>query len=139
MGSIHTPAGGSLKPTTLESVAAGDHYMRVHGRDVFKFAVSKFRDLVAESLRRTGYTTDDVGLVVPHQVNYRIIESALKKLDIDMDRVYVNLEKYGNTSAASVPIAFDEARRDGRVQSGELVSLLGFGAGLSWGSVLLRW
>lgn len=136
---IHIPGGGSRAPHTPESVAAKHHFMRLKGNEVFKFAVQKFRDLIAESVNRIGYSVRDVSLVVPHQVNIRIIEAALKKLDIDMSRVYVNLDKYGNTSAASVPIAFDEALRDGRVAKGDLISFVAFGAGLSWGSALVRW
>jgi 3-oxoacyl-[acyl-carrier-protein] synthase-3 len=95
--------------------------------------------LIADSLESNGYGCDDLKLVVPHQVNSRIIESALKKLDIEMDRVYMNLEHYGNTSAASVPIAFDEVHRAGRLNEGDLISLVAFGAGLAWGSALVRW
>jgi 3-oxoacyl-[acyl-carrier-protein] synthase III len=101
--------------------------------------VQKFRDLVRDQLERTGFQPADLALVIPHQVNIRIIDAALKKLDINDDRIYINLDRYGNTSAGSVPLAFDEARRLGRVKSGDLVSLLAFGAGLTWASALIRW
>lgn len=136
---INIPSGGSRIPETLATVQEKLNKMGVKGNDVFKFAVSKFRELIADSLESNGYGCDDLNLVVPHQVNSRIIESALKKLDIEMDRVYMNLEHYGNTSAASVPIAFDEVHRAGRLNEGDLISLVAFGAGLAWGSALVRW
>jgi 3-oxoacyl-[acyl-carrier-protein] synthase III len=136
---ISMHAGGSRHPTSHATIDAKQHYLRMKGNETFKFAVTKFRDLIAESLQRNGYTAADVSLVVPHQVNVRIIESALKKLDIEMDRIYLNLDRVGNTSAASVPIAFDEALRGGRIKSGDLVSMVAFGAGLSWSSALVRW
>lgn len=136
---INTPSGGSRIPETLTTVQEKLHKMRVRGNDVFKFAVSKFRELIADSLEQTGHTSADLDLVVPHQVNSRIIESAVKKLDIGMDHVYMNLEHYGNTSAASVPIAFDELKRAGKLNEGDLISMVAFGAGLAWGSALIRW
>lgn len=136
---ISRAAGGSRKPVTHEDLETRNHLMALAGNDVFKFAVGKFRDLVREQVATLGITFDDIGLVVPHQVNIRIIQSALKKLDIDMDRIFVNLEKYSNTSAASIPIAFDEARKAGRVKEGELISFIAFGAGLGWGQAVIRW
>ncbi|MCB1282463.1 MAG: ketoacyl-ACP synthase III [Salinibacterium sp.] len=136
---IQRSAGGSKRPINHEIVERREHLMTLKGNEVFKFAVSKFRGLVEQSLEATGHTPADLDLVVPHQVNIRIIESALKKIDIDMDRVYINLDRFGNTSAASVPIAFDEARRAGRVKQGDLISFVAFGAGLAWGSALIRW
>jgi 3-oxoacyl-[acyl-carrier-protein] synthase-3 len=137
--SMIVPAVGSRQPASVEGVKARDHLLKMRGNEVFKFAVQKFRDLVREQLERTGYKTSDLALVVPHQVNIRIIDAALKKLDINDDRIFVNLDRYGNTSAGSVPLAFDEARRLGRVKSGDLVSLVAFGAGLTWASALIRW
>ncbi|MCB9831571.1 MAG: ketoacyl-ACP synthase III [Planctomycetes bacterium] len=136
---ISRSAGGSKRAITHEVVEKRDHLMALKGNDVFKFAVGKFRDLMREQIDALGVGYDDIGLVVPHQVNIRIIESALKKLDIDMDRIYINLDRYSNTSAASIPIAFDEARKAGRVKEGELISFIAFGAGLGWGSVAIRW
>jgi 3-oxoacyl-[acyl-carrier-protein] synthase-3 len=132
-------AVGSRQPATVEGVQRGDHLLRMRGNEVFKFAVQKFRDLVREQLERTGYQPSDLALVIPHQVNIRIIDAALKKLDINEDRIYINLERYGNTSAGSVPLALDEARRLGRFKSGDLISLVAFGAGLTWASALIRW
>lgn len=136
---IHIPAGGGRAPTTHETVEQNQHFMRLNGNEVFKFAVAKFRQLIQESLEQTGHSLEDLALVVPHQVNLRIIESALKKLSIDMEKVYINLERFGNTSSASIPIAMDELNRDGRLKEGDLVSLVAFGAGLAWGSALVRW
>ncbi len=136
---ISRQAGGSKQPVTHEDLETGDHLMALHGNDVFKFAVAKFRDLIREQVATLGIGLDDIGLIVPHQVNLRIIQSALKKLDFDMDRIFVNLQKYSNTSAASIPIAFDEARAEGRVKEGELISFIAFGAGLGWGQAVIRW
>jgi 3-oxoacyl-[acyl-carrier-protein] synthase-3 len=133
------PQSGSRQTATVESVQRRDHLLKMRGNEVFKFAVQKFRDLVREQLERTGYKPSDLALVIPHQVNARIIDSALKKLDIDDGRIYINLERFGNTSAGSVPLALDEARRLGRFKSGDLVSLVAFGAGLTWASALVRW
>jgi len=136
---IQRPAGGSRRPLNHEIIEKGEHFMSLKGNEVFKFAVAKFRSLIEKSLADTGHTSADLALVVPHQVNSRIIESALKKLDVDMERVYVNLDRFGNTSSASIPIAFDEVRRSGRVNKGDLVSFVAFGAGLAWGASLIRW
>jgi 3-oxoacyl-[acyl-carrier-protein] synthase-3 len=134
---IHMVAGGSLKPPTAESVAAGEHFIRVRGREVYRFAVQRMSECIAEATE--GHTYDEICLVVPHQVNRRIIDAALERLGWDDSRVAVNIHEYGNTSAASVPVALDEAVRAGRAESGKLVVLAAFGAGLTWGSALLRW
>ncbi|HGY91910.1 MAG TPA: ketoacyl-ACP synthase III [Planctomycetes bacterium] len=136
---IQRSAGGSRRPIDHEVLETKEHLMTLKGNEVFRFAVAKFRSLVTESLEATGHTPRDIGMVVPHQVNIRIIDSAMKKLDIDPERIYVNLDRYGNTSAASIPIAFDEVRGKGLLNEGDLVSFVAFGAGLSWGSALLRW
>jgi 3-oxoacyl-[acyl-carrier-protein] synthase-3 len=133
------PAVGSRKPASIEAVQAKEHLLSMQGAETFKFAVQKFRDLVAEQCERLRITPAELKLVIPHQVNLRIIESALKKLDIDMDRIYINLDRFGNSSAASVPTAFDQARREGRFGPGDLVSLVAFGAGLTWSSAMIRW
>ena len=134
------PASRLAQPATRRRrPEARDHLLKMRGNEVFKFAVQKFRDLVREQLERTGYKPADLALVIPHQVNIRIIDAALKKLDINEDRIYINLDRYGNTSAGSVPLALDEARRLGRFKSGDLVSLVAFGAGLTWASALIRW
>ena len=134
---IHMVGGGSRNPPTLESVQRGDHFIRLRGRDVYRFAVTKMSDLIAEMAE--GYSPDEVSLVVPHQVNARIIESAMERLGWPADKVLVNIDRYGNTSAATVPLALDEAAREGRIEKGKLCILVAFGAGLTWGGTLLRW
>ena len=136
---MQTPAGGSLKPASHETVEGREHFMRIRGREVFKFAVETMRRLVADAMEQCNLKSEDVKLVVPHQVNFRIIESAVKKLDIPLERVYINIDRYGNTSAASVPIALDEARKEGLVGSGDHVILVSFGGGLTWASMVIRW
>ncbi|MDP6539310.1 MAG: beta-ketoacyl-ACP synthase III, partial [Planctomycetota bacterium] len=125
---IEMPAGGSQRPATHETVEARDHFLKVRGRDVYRFAVAKIASLVREMLE--GHTLDDLCAVVPHQVNRRIIDSAVEKLDIPPDKVVVNIDRYGNTSAASVPLALDEALTSGRVEKDKLVIMAAFGAGL---------
>lgn len=136
---IHIPAGGSRRPASAETVAGREHFMRLDGRRVFKFAAQKIPESVTTLLSRNGYSIDDLDLLVPHQANLRIIEAAAQRLALPMDRVVVNIERVGNTSSASIPIALEEARSAGRLKPGSLVCLVGFGAGLSWGANLLRW
>lgn len=132
-------AGGSRRPCDHAAVQERMQYLEIKGNEVFKFAVSTFRSLLERQMRNFDFGPDDLGLVVPHQVNYRIIESALKKLDVPEEKIFMNLEKYGNTSGASVGIALDEAIREGRPKEGKYLSLIAFGAGLTWASALLRW
>jgi 3-oxoacyl-[acyl-carrier-protein] synthase-3 len=136
---ISLPAGGSRKPASAETVAAREHFLRMSGKDVFKFATKALVELVERALERNGFRVQDLDLVIPHQVNYRIIESAQKKLDLPLEKFFLNLERYGNTSAASVPIALDEAIRCGRLRRGNLVLFVAFGAGMTWGYNLIRW
>ncbi len=136
---IKMPSGGSRRPASEATVAAREHYMQLNGKEVFKFATRAMVELVDTAVKRNGIRTSDLALVIPHQVNFRIIETAQKKLDIPLDRFFLNLEKYGNTSAASVPIAIDEAVRTGRVRRGDLILLVAFGAGMTWGYNLIRW
>ena len=133
------PAGGSRRPASEETVRERGHCMVIRGREVFKFAVTKMSDLVRESLDDCGLTLDDLKLIVPHQVNLRILSYAAERLGIGMDRIFCNIERYGNTSAASVPMALDEAVRGGRIERGDLIVMVGFGAGLSWASCAMRW
>jgi len=135
---IHVPAGGSREPATLRTVNERLHYMRMQGREVYKFAVTQMQAIIAETCADAGVRVADLALVVPHQSNLRIIESACGKAGVPMDKVVINIDRYGNTSAASVAVAFHEAREAGRVKPGDLVMLVAFGAGLTWGSVLLR-
>ncbi|MHC4712256.1 MAG: beta-ketoacyl-ACP synthase III [Planctomycetota bacterium] len=134
-----TPAGGSMRPTSHETVDNREHYMAIRGRETYKFAVHKMADLVADALEGTNLTTNDLRWIIPHQVNTRILEGAVKRLGIPLDEIYINIDSVGNTSAASVPIALDEANRKGLLKEGDVVALVAFGGGLSWGSMILRW
>jgi 3-oxoacyl-[acyl-carrier-protein] synthase-3 len=132
------PAGGSSKPASVESLQGREHFLKMNGREIFKNAVRVMEDAGRTLLERHGLTPDDVDHVIPHQANRRIVESLSHRLSIPMDKFYCNLEKYGNTSAASIPIAMDEARRTGIFKSGEIGLLVAFGAGLTWASAILR-
>lgn len=132
------PAGGSLEPASLKTVNERLHYLKMNGREVYKFAVTRMREVISETLERTGLRVEDLALIVPHQSNLRILESVAEKLGIPMSKVAVNIDRYGNTSAASVPLALEEAYRAGRVRRGDWVLLAGFGAGYTWASALIR-
>ena len=114
------------------------HYMHMQGREVYKFAVMQMHEIIHETCIDAGLKPDDLTLVVPHQSNLRIIESACKRAGVQMEKVLVNIDRYGNTSAASVAVGLHEARAEGRYNPGELVMLVAFGAGLTWGSALIR-
>jgi len=133
------PAGGSARPATVEAVQARETYMRIRGREVFKFAANKMQELIKTDLANCGLTYRDVALVVPHQVNNRILTFAAEKCHLPPEKMYVNIDRVGNTSAASVPIALDEANRKGLLKAGDVVVLVGFGGGLTWASMVLRW
>lgn len=136
---LSVEAGGSRLPASAETVAAGQHYLRMEGQEVFRRAVRAIVDSAQGTLAEAGVTADDVALFVPHQANVRIVMSAAGRLGIPMERTFVNIDRYGNTSAASIPIALAEAADAGRLNPGDLVLLSGFGAGMSWASALLRW
>ncbi len=136
---IEIPAGGSRSPANHQTVEDRGHFLRLKGREVFKFATRTLVELVETALDRNGLGSGDLDLLVPHQVNSRIIETALKKLDLPVEKIYTNLDRYGNTSAASVPIALREACEEGRIRRGNLVLLVAFGAGMTWGYNLIRW
>ncbi|MCA8921432.1 MAG: ketoacyl-ACP synthase III [Planctomycetes bacterium] len=133
------PAGGSRMPVTAEVLANRDNYIKMKGRETFRFAVRTFADLITGTCEDAGVSTDDLKIVVPHQVNQRIFEAAAERCKITLDRCAVNIDRVGNTSGASVPIALDEAVRAGRIDPGDLVLMIAFGAGLSWAGLLLRW
>jgi len=136
---LYQHAGGSRHPATAESVAHGQHFLRMNGREVFKHAVLVMEKAATDLLKEHGYTAAEVDCVIPHQANRRIIETMAERLEVPLDRFFINLDRYGNTSAASIPLALDEAARAGRLRSGGLVLLVAFGAGLTWGAALLRW
>ncbi len=136
---LEVPAGGSAKPATTETVAAKEHFLRMNGKEVFKFAVTVAEQVTREILEKHHIPASELALVIPHQANLRIISHMAEKLGIPEDRFVVNLERYGNTSAASIPLALDEALRAGRIRSGDLILLVAFGAGLTWAANLIRW
>lgn len=136
---LMVPAGGSRLPASEETVANREHYLRMQGHDVFKFAVRVMVESSHTVLARAGLSIDDVNLVVPHQANVRIIDAATKRLGISPEKVFMNLDRYGNTSAATIPLALDEALQAGRIQEGDVVLCVSFGAGLSWAAAVLRW
>lgn len=135
---INVPAGGSKEPASQRTVAERMHYMRMQGREVYKFAVTQMNAIIHETCDDAGVKPEDLKLIIPHQSNLRIIESATNRAGVPMERVAVNIDRFGNTSAASVAVALDEARRGGTLVAGDLVLLVAFGAGLTWGSALLR-
>jgi 3-oxoacyl-[acyl-carrier-protein] synthase-3 len=138
-GLLGIPAGGSRMPTTAATVAGGEHWLKMDGREVFRRAVRVIVDSARVALDNAGLTADDVALFIPHQANSRIIDSAAAKLGLPPERTFVNIDRYGNTSAASVPIALAEAADAGRLEKGDIVLLCGFGAGMSWASAIVRW
>jgi 3-oxoacyl-[acyl-carrier-protein] synthase-3 len=138
-GLLEIRAGGSRLPTSADTVAADEHFLRMAGQEVFRRAVRVVVDSAAATLDRAGVDASDVAWFVPHQANLRIIEAARQRLDIPAARTVVNIDRYGNTSAASIPLAITEAAEDGRLKPGDLVLLSGFGAGMAWASALIRW
>ncbi|MCX6933201.1 MAG: ketoacyl-ACP synthase III [Verrucomicrobia bacterium] len=133
------PAGGSNTPASTASLASRDHFLKMKGKEVFKYAVRGMEEAARDILEQHGIAANQINLVIPHQANLRIIESIAQYLELPMERFFVNLDRYGNTSAASIPIALDEARRAGRINPGDLTLLVAFGAGLTYGSALIRW
>ena len=133
------PAGGSRRPATHETVDERLHFAKMKGNEVFKVAVRMFGDCAERILKNNGFTAADLDLFVPHQANLRIIEAAVKRLKVPMERVMVNVDRYGNTGAASVYVALEEAWANGRVKRGDLILLAAFGGGFTWGAALLRW
>lgn len=136
---FHLPAGGSRMEVTPEAYAQNLHKMQMKGKEIFKSAVRTLAEFAIEAVEANQLTLNDVDWFVPHQANLRIIEAVAKRLGVPMDKVLVNIDRFGNTSSATVPTAFDEAVRDGRVKKGQIVLFDVFGAGLTYGSVLLRW
>jgi 3-oxoacyl-[acyl-carrier-protein] synthase III len=136
---LSMPGGGSRCPATQESLIAGHHFLRMDGKETFKSAVNAMYTAAQEALRRCELDISQIKCVIPHQANRRIIDAVGERLGVTPEQVFVNLEKYGNTSAASVAIALDEAVAAGQIQRGDLVLLVVFGAGLTWGAAVIEW
>jgi 3-oxoacyl-[acyl-carrier-protein] synthase-3 len=136
---LYRPGGGSLHPPDQAMIDQRLYFIRMAGREVFKSAVRSMADACDKALTQAGLTHNDVNLLIPHQANIRIIEATAKHAEIPMDKVYVNVNRYGNTSSASVPIALDEAVRCGRIKPGDIVLITAFGGGFTWGAAVIRW
>ncbi|EGO65149.1 3-oxoacyl-(acyl-carrier-protein) synthase III [Acetonema longum DSM 6540] len=136
---LKMPAGGSRQPASGETVDNRLHFIHMNGNEVFKFAIKVMGEAAVAALQQAGIEPEAVDCLIPHQANIRIIQSAAKRLKMPMEKVFVNVDKYGNTSAASIPIALDEAVNSGRIKNGDLVVLVGFGAGLTWAACVLKW
>lgn len=136
---LKIPAGGANLPGTAESVFKGLHFIQMNGNEVFKFAVRAIPQVSKRALKAAGLTVDDVDFFIPHQANSRIISTAASRLRIDAKKVVTNIDRYGNTSTASIPLALDEIWQQGRLKKGNIVLLVGFGAGLTWGANVIRW
>ncbi|MEW6325324.1 MAG: beta-ketoacyl-ACP synthase III [Nitrospirota bacterium] len=136
---IHMPGGGSRMPPSAETLAGRMNFLKMKGNETFRVAVRALEEVAREALSANGAAPSDLALLVPHQANLRILQAVAQRLDLPPEKVVVNVDRYGNTSAASVPIALDEAVRGGRVRPNDLLLLEAFGAGLTWGAALLRW
>jgi 3-oxoacyl-[acyl-carrier-protein] synthase-3 len=136
---LYIPGGGCIYPPSAEMAAKRDYCIRMHGNEVYKHAVRSLTEVAKEALAENQLKPDDVDLFVPHQANIRIMKKVAERLEIPIDRVYVNIDRFGNTSSASIPVALDEANRAGHLKPGNLVLLDAFGGGFTWGAVMLRW
>jgi 3-oxoacyl-[acyl-carrier-protein] synthase-3 len=136
---LSVPAGGSHLPTSKETILNKQHTIHMNGREVFRFATRVIAQATREAVAQVQLKIEDIQVVIPHQANQRIIESAMRGLDIPLEQCFINIERYGNTSTASIPIATCEAIQQGRLQAGDNTVFVGFGAGLTWGAALVRW
>lgn len=136
---LYSPGGGTRRPPSAETLAAGDHFFKMKGNELFKVAVRSMADISREVLEEAGQTPDDVNLFIPHQANQRITDAVANKLNVDDARVYSNIAMHGNTSSASIPIALDECVESGKIKEGDLILMASFGGGVTWGGVLMRW
>ncbi len=136
---LYVPGGGSRFPASEQTVRERMHYVKMNGNNVFKHAVRAMGDAAEWVLKDAGISSEDLDFFIPHQANLRIIRATAQRIHVPMDKVYVNVDRYGNTSSASIPIALDEISRAGRLKRGDLVEMVAFGGGFTWGAVLLRW
>ena len=137
--SLHMPAGGSKMPATMETVEQRLHYIKMSGNEVFKFAVKAMGEAAIKALDRAEVDCTEIDFLIPHQANMRIIQSAAKRLKVPMEKVMVTVDKYGNTSAASIPMALADAVKMKKIKKGDMIVLVGFGAGLTWASSVMKW
>jgi len=136
---IYIPGGGSKHPASRSSVDEGMHFIKMKGNETFKIAVRTLEAVAIKTLKENGIKASDISLLIPHQANMRIIKAMAERLNIPMDNIVINLDRYGNTSSASIPIALDEAVKGGRIKDGDYILLVAFGSGLTWASALMRW
>jgi 3-oxoacyl-[acyl-carrier-protein] synthase-3 len=136
---LSIPAGGSARPCTVERVAAGEHFLKMAGSEVFKFAVRVIPDTTRRALSASGLNIEDVAWFIPHQANQRILDTVAERLGVGTERVFSNIERTGNTSAASIPLALNDLYTDAQLHTGDVLALVGFGAGLTWGAAIVRW
>ena len=136
---IHVPGGGSRNPVSQSSIEQRMHYIKMKGNETFKVAVRTLEDIALKTLEENDIDPSSLSLLIPHQANLRIIQATADRLKVPMDKVFINLDKYGNTSAASIPIALDEALQSGRIKEGDYILLEAFGGGLTWASALIKW
>jgi 3-oxoacyl-[acyl-carrier-protein] synthase-3 len=136
---LSVPAGGSAAPTTNQTILEGQHYIQMNGREVFRFATRVMANASKEAISKANLEVEDINIIIPHQANLRIIEAAARGLKLPMDKFAVNVNKYGNTSTASIPLATVEAVEEGRLKRGDKVVFVGFGAGLTWGALTVQW
>jgi 3-oxoacyl-[acyl-carrier-protein] synthase-3 len=136
---LFSPGGGTRRKPTAETLAAGDHFFKMRGNELFKVAVRSMAEISREVLEMAGNKSDEIDLFIPHQANQRITEAVADRLNVDLAKVYSNIAVHGNTSSASIPIALDECVEAGRVRDGDLVLMTSFGGGVTWGAVLMRW
>lgn len=136
---LRVPGGGAAMPITSENVGSRPNTIHMEGRETFKHAVTRMTQACEEALKLAGLTTDDVNLVIPHQANARIISAIADRLKVPHEKTFINVNKYGNTSAATIPVAMDEAKRSGRIKPGDVVLLVAFGGGFTWASAVVKW
>ncbi len=136
---LFSPGGGTRKKPSAETLAAGDHYFKMKGNELFKVAVRSMAEISREVLEKAGKEASEISLFIPHQANQRITEAVADRLNVSMDKVYSNIAVHGNTSSASIPIALDECVEAGRIKEGDLILMASFGGGVTWGAVLMQW
>jgi len=136
---LHQPAGGSRNPATETTVKERQHYIKMSGNEIFKLAVTAMLDSARKALDLAGLKCEDIKLLIPHQANIRIIDATAKRLKLPVEKIFVNIQKYGNMSGATTAVGLDEAYREGRIKKGDYVELVAFGAGLTWGAAVIKW